>query len=124
MTCQVWDYSLRADSVLAEAAVYGTPGRVAAGETCPAGAHGDLAMSNPLEDCTNTFSMTCPLVYLLNAVEILDDYVGNDDGFCSSSERCIYLPHMSAWPGDGTLVGPCTFEDGTVTGVELYGYDR
>jgi hypothetical protein len=66
-------------------------------------------------------------MYLLDAVEIVDPSspgyaaAGNHDGLCESGESCIYTPNFGVYQGEGTL-GTCTFEDGPVTGVTMYGY--
>ena len=125
-TCRVWDFALRATDTVLRNAVNATPQPFVAGAICPAGAHGDVELSLPTEQCLPTYNAPCPRSYHRNALEILDDHVGNEDGYCESAERCIYLPHMSAYAGRGELIGPCVFEDGTdagsVTGVTMYGY--
>lgn len=45
---------------------------------------------------------TCQTVFLLNAVELLDDSVGNDNGLCESNENCLHTPNIGAYQGHGT----------------------
>jgi hypothetical protein len=59
--------------------------------------------------------------YLKNAVELLLDTVGDDDGLCESGEGCLYTPNFGAYQGHGAL-GTCTFTNGTITGMTMYGY--
>lgn len=128
-TCRQWDFALAmSDAVLRDAADLGVPSpeQIVPGAICPAAAHGDVELSNVTEQCVPDFPAPCPRTYLLNALEILDDHVGNDDGYCESFERCMYLPHMSNHAGRGAIVGPCVFQDGTdatsVSGVQMFGY--
>jgi hypothetical protein len=72
---------------------------------------------------------TPPNTFLINAVEIVDDGIGDDDGLCESTERCIYSPHpLGAYQGEGQLSArPCVFQNapsGGVSNVILYGYER
>ncbi len=45
-----------------------------------------------------------PAPYLENAVEIVSDNVGNDNGLCENFEVCLYTPNLGAYQGDGELV--------------------
>lgn len=86
-----------------------------AGATCPNAVHGNR---------TVTDQMTTPNTFLINAFEIIDDSIGDDDGFCESNEACIYSPNYGAYQGEGdySAAGTCTFQNGTVTGVQMYAY--
>ena len=70
--------------------------------------------------------MSPPHTYLLNAIELVLDPVrnpnGNNNGLCETGEGCLYMPNFGAYQGEGSLVGPCTFQNGLVHGVSLYGY--
>jgi hypothetical protein len=76
----------------------------------------DDGVCEPTEDCKNT--------YLINAVEVIGDFVGDDDGLCESNEACIYSPNYGFYQGEGDYRAnsPCVFQNGTVTGVIMYGY--
>jgi hypothetical protein len=53
----------------------------------------------------------------------MGDGDGDDDTLCESGEDCIYNPNIGAYQGHGSLVGPCTFQDGTITNVGMFGYE-
>jgi hypothetical protein len=59
-------------------------------------------------------------VYMKNAIEIDGD--GDGDGLCESNETCIYTPNFGAYQGHGSF-GQCTFTDGTISGVKMFGYE-
>ena len=81
---------------------------------CPAEVHGNV---------TATDQATTPHTYLLNAMEILGDEIGNDNGLCESNEACIYAPNIGAYQGEGDYTTKsCVFQNGTVTGVQMYAY--
>lgn len=62
------------------------------------------------------------ITYLKNAVEILGDGVGNDNGLCEAGERCLYTPNFGAYQGHGTL-GSCTFSaNGGLSNIQMLGY--
>ena len=61
-------------------------------------------------------------VFLVNALERVADGRGDDDGLCESAEACIYSPHFGAYQGEGTLLGPCVFANGTVSDVEMWAH--
>ncbi len=62
--------------------------------------------------------------YLLNAAEILDDQVGNDDGFCQSNESCVYSPNFGFYQGHGDYRSrECIFNSmAGLTGIRIFGY--
>ena len=82
---------------------------------------------------------TCITNPLQHAVELLDDGIGNDNGFCESNEHCLYTPNIHAYQGHSTntfgdlvpasQVTPTTntCQDigtgGTVQNVKLWKYD-
>ncbi len=83
-------------------------------DPCPAEVHGNN---------TATDQATTPHTYLLNAMEIIGDEIGNDNGLCESNEACIYAPNIGAYQGEGDYTTKtCAFQNGTVTGVQLYAY--
>ena len=74
------------------------------------------------------------VTFLRNAIEILNDGVGDDDGFCESNERCLFTPNMGAYQGHGNLIPAqtsspttltCTNDPagGTLTGITLFKYE-
>ena len=50
----------------------------------------------------NYASNGCTLTALQHAVELLDDGIGNDNGFCESNEHCLYTPNIHAYQGHST----------------------
>ncbi|MBF0207456.1 MAG: right-handed parallel beta-helix repeat-containing protein [Oligoflexia bacterium] len=63
---------------------------------------------------------TCNNQYLLNAYEIMDDGIGDDDALCESNEACVYTPNIGHYQGSGNIAGQCTFNGGVITGVTMY----
>jgi hypothetical protein len=91
-TCRIWDWSLRTGNTVARnqnAAPTGNDVATAGGQT-----------------------------FLVAALELLGDGVGDDDTLCESAERCLFMPNVGAYQGHGDLEA-VTFRDGTVSGVTL-----
>jgi len=68
-----------------------------------------------------------PNKFLINALEQMGDGVGDDDGLCEASERCIYAPAFGAYQGSGGLTTACTTGIGTVgdvTNVTLQAFEN
>lgn len=114
--CRLWDVRMNAqDNILRNTTHDGenqnTP--FAPNVTCPEAVNGNRSISDYR---SNT--------YLINAIEIMDDDIGDDDGLCESGESCIYSPNYGAYQGEGDYLsqGTCTFVDGTITGVQMYAY--
>ncbi len=83
-----------------------------AGANCPTAVGGNVATT---DQDSNT--------YLLNAIEVLFDFDGDDDGLCESNETCLYAPNFGAYQGEGQ-VSSCNFQNGTVIDVNMFGYDQ
>jgi len=69
--------------------------------------------------CINTF--------LIDAIEIANDAIGNDNGLCESGETCLYTPNIGAYQGHGNLISAGAFTDSTIggiTGVTLLKYSN
>ncbi|MBU2511258.1 right-handed parallel beta-helix repeat-containing protein [bacterium] len=47
-----------------------------------------------------------------NAVEILDDDIGNDNGLCEFGETCLYTPNIGKYQGHGNLIDAGTILSG------------
>lgn len=86
-----------------------------AGATCPAAVHGNQSLT----DQSDT-----PRTFLVNALEIIQDGLGNDNGLCESGEECIYSPNFGAYQGHGDYkaAGTCLFQNGTISNVKMYAY--
>jgi hypothetical protein len=119
--CRIWDYRLKADN--ANIAFNNTdlvtsknPAFIA-GATCPSVLNG-----NKVTTYTNSTPTT--FTFLTHAQEVLLDGIGNDNGLCESNESCIYTPNFGAYQGEGDYYsnGTCLFQDGTVSGVNVYAY--
>jgi hypothetical protein len=113
--CRIWDWHLGPDANtwLRVRDTTGKPSSasVEQGKPCPAAASGDVTLT---DKSGNTF--------LLHALELMADGLGDDDGLCESNEACVYRPH----PGDdghGARPGSarCGFSDGAVMGVRMFG---
>jgi hypothetical protein len=112
--CQIFDYRLRStDTVLRE-----VNGAFTNGAACPASVHGDAVITDNHSLGSNKF--------LVNAQEVIDDAIGDNDGLCESSEACIYSPNLGIYQGEGDYkTRSCSFVDstsGNVTGVTMYAY--
>lgn len=65
----------------------------------------------------------CVQTFLKDAVEVMGDWVGNDNGLCESHETCIHSPNIGAYQGHGELVEVGTLGDtGTIVDVRLLGW--
>lgn len=118
LTCQIWDISLRSnDSHVLNKSDDGQTSNdpFIPSLTCPAPVDG----SNTLTD-----KQTSPNTFLVNAQEIMNDSLGDDDGLCESNEACIYSPNFGAYQGHGDYkqAGTCLFVNGTVQNVLMYAY--
>ncbi len=80
-------------------------------DSCPAEVNG----FNTLTDASGS------IVHLANAVEILGDWIGNENGLCESNEACMYTPHFGVYQGQMGPPQKCNFVDGTVSGVKMFG---
>ncbi len=120
-TGRIWDFRLRStDSAFLNRSGDGSTlnQSFVAGGACPSAVDGNLVAVD---------QHTSPRTYLLNAAEITDPLevgygaTGNRNGLCESNESCLYTPNFGAYQGEGSL-GTCTFADGTVSGVTMWGY--
>ncbi len=139
-TCRIWDFSLSAaDDLIREvltvpggddtlthvwsaadasecALIAGASWR---GEVCSHPGYGEQGTCEAsggdwlLDKCASTF--------LRNAVEILDDRAGNQNGLCESDERCLFTPNLGSYQGHGELVPVASIgEDTTLKRIELF----
>lgn len=122
-SCRTWDWSLKAsDTILrnstkVSASTSAANGAFVSGSTCPSEVDSNLGANvatGPSGD------------FLINAVEMLGDNLGNDNGLCESGEACIYTPNFGAYQGghhDGTdTPGLCTLIAGPINNVQMFGY--
>tara|TARA_B110001454_G_C12723234_1_gene436037 strand:+ start:15184 stop:17580 length:2397 start_codon:yes stop_codon:yes gene_type:complete len=85
------------------------------GATCPAAVHGNKTIAD---------FQPSPRIFLVNALEIYGDGIGNDNTLCESNEECIYSPNFGVYQGEGDYKsnGTCTFQNGNVSNVTIYSY--
>lgn len=106
-TCQLWDLSLKKTDVTARNI-----------NSCPDG-------NSVISYNSNTV--------LKNAVEILNDGIGDEDGLCESNETCLYIPNSGAYQGHGNLISASStspgttncsdISSGTVSNIKLMKYE-
>ena len=84
-TLRIWDWSL--DEADPELALLGALSEPSASDTL-----------------THTWSDASTTQLLKNAVEIMEDGVGNDNGLCEAAEDCIFTPNIGSYQGHGSLV--------------------
>jgi uncharacterized delta-60 repeat protein len=118
--CRIWDWRLKdTDTSILNKSNDGltTNAPFVVGAACPAAVHGNYTLTD---------QMSTPNTYLVNAQELVYDPYrnpnGNNDGLCENGEGCVYSPNFGAYQGEGSLIGPCTFQNGTVTGVSMYAW--
>ncbi len=111
-TCMVFDWSLQSGASELEDFYPNFED----GEDCPAQLDG-----NEYINISTGYSS-----YLKNAIEIMGDGIGNEDGLCNSNEHCIYNKNLGYYQGEGELGKSCKFKDGTltnsITNVIIYSY--
>lgn len=117
-TCRIWDLRLSAsDTVFRNRTGNGTSANNAfvAGAACPTEVTGNKTLTDQRIPAN---------VFLVNAMEILNDDFGDDDGLCESFESCLYAPNFGAYQGEGDYLaaGTCLFQNGTVKNVKMYAY--
>ncbi len=105
-TCRIWDWSMTA----ADTGDHGSP-LVLDVLTAPGAA----------DTLTHTWSNSTSATFLRNAVEIMDDGIGNDNSLCEAGEACIFTRNIGSYQGHGDLVfhGTVTLAAGNVS---LYRY--
>lgn len=110
-TCRIVDVSLKNSDTVALGAL-GTS--LTPSAACPAAIAGSVYVADN-NSITGSF--------LRLAKEVMGDASGNDNGLCESNETCTYAPDLGIYQGHGDFTSSsCTFTDGTVSGVVMYGY--
>jgi hypothetical protein len=117
-TCRIWDMSLKnsASNPILNRSLDANSDNTAfsSGSNCPGAVSGTVTMVD---------LFPTPNTYLVNAMEIVGDGLGDEDGLCESSESCIYAPNYGAYQGSGDYSGnTCTFVNGTVANVNMSAY--
>ncbi len=108
-SCSQWDWRLPSNSPLK-----GVLSDMTNGAACPL----------PLADTEYFIYQSSPTSkFFKNALEILDDGVGNDDGLCESGEHCYYTRNIGAFQGEGLLSKECSQTGYTnIPNVTMHGY--
>lgn len=66
---------------------------------------------------------TCTTTFMLDAVEVAFDHVGNDNALCESGETCVFAPNIGAYQGHGALSEVALIgTGGTLENIRLLGY--
>lgn len=117
-TCRIWDFSLDGGDTYLLDSVFN--GQNSTGTTftdsaaCPSAASGNETLTD---------KASTPSTFLVNAIEVIGDSLGDEDGLCESNEACIYAPNFGAYQGSGDFTSEsCTFSDGAVSAVTMYHY--
>lgn len=108
--CALWDWRLKSTAT----DILNYNGTLTANAACPSSVSGSQTITDGNSVSPNT--------YLVNAIEIFQDDIGDDDGLCETGESCIFAPHFGAYMGEGSYSQTCTFTNGTVSNVRMYGY--
>lgn len=119
-TCRIWDLRLQSsDSNFLNTSNTGVSinDQFVAGLTCPNAIDGNKILTD---------SQTIPNTFLMHAMEIIFDDIGDDDGLCESNEACIYTPNYGSYQGEGDYKknGECLFNDGIVSNIKMYTYPQ
>jgi hypothetical protein len=100
-TCRIWDWRIKtSDTVIFNKGVSGTSVNdsfPSSNSLCPASYDGSSTTT-----ITTQLSGT-PITFMKNALEIMDDGIGNDNGLCESIEDCFFAPHIGAYQGEDAL---------------------
>lgn len=116
--CRIWDWRISSsDTMIRNKSGDGLTANepFIANSTCPSAVNGNYTLTD---------LATPPHTFLVNALEIMGDEIGNENGLCESNEACTYSPNFGAYQGEGDYLsnGTCLFVDGTISGVKMYAY--
>lgn len=124
-SCQIWDFGLSSSDSTQARAIIPVPTSTSVANhlwyvdtTSTATASADCAK---IPGATWNGS-TCSSNYLMDAVEVIGDGIGNDNGLCESGETCIVMPNLGAYQGHGSLASAGSITTGSVTNVMLEKY--
>ncbi len=93
--------------------------------------HGTITEDTPCPPSVNgnktiTSLFILEIIFLEHAIEIMDDHIGNENGFCESFESCYFTPNIGFDQNENGAKHSCIFTDGTgsngVTNVKMYGF--
>jgi hypothetical protein len=112
--CSIWDWRLAPDDrILRNRSGAGTVENppFVPGEPCP----------SPLDE-TMVLQDTSGRRFLINAMEVVGDGLGNENGLCEMDEACIYMPHLGPYLGSGDYSSQTCEMGGEFAGVTMYAY--
>ncbi|MBU2513206.1 right-handed parallel beta-helix repeat-containing protein [bacterium] len=126
-TCQIWDWSVAsADTVILDVLSLKSTGDAANTIThkwylaTPPTGQNDCTGAFIGSEYTGTTNTGCQSTFLRNAVEIIGDKIGNENGLCESDETCLHTPNIGSYQGHGNLISAGGFTNGnTLTGITL-----
>lgn len=70
----------------------------------------------------NSSFNVCETHYLVRAIEIANDRVGNDNSLCEANEACLERANYGSYQGEGPLVFVTEVDGGPIPGVQLFRY--
>jgi hypothetical protein len=100
--CQIIDLSLKSGS-----SIFRNVNSCPNGNSVITGGYYETAQGGSNTNCANnmmrgfftTSADSCDYTSLRNAVELLNDGVGNDNGHCESNETCLFTPNIHSYQG-------------------------
>jgi len=113
--CRIWDWSMQAADTQVRGVLALPTGNDVAVHTWSAATSADCAAVTGAA----WNGATCTTTFLKNAVEVLGDGIGNENGLCESAESCLYTPNIGSYQGHGSLASAGAFTNGTLTGISL-----
>ena len=74
---------------------------------------------------THTWSDLTNTTFLMHAVEIHGDSIGDDNNLCETDETCLFTPNMGSYQGHGALINatPAFIDGAVLTGITLKRYE-
>jgi len=114
ITCSIWDWRLSVtDTTLRDRSGVGTTANqpFEANAPCP----------SPVSE-TMFLDDTSGRRFLINAMEIVGDGFGNENGLCETDEACIYMPNIGPYQGGGDYTTQTCEMSGAFASVTMYAY--
>lgn len=117
-SCAIWDLRASAGGPLYNRSL---DGQSANGDLNLDGAH-----CNSLAIDGSATSSAAGKTFLRNAIEIIEDAVGDDNGLCEANEDCLWAPNIGSYQGYSTpTAGYCNLGDGAgseLDGIRIFKY--
>ncbi|MDH5727622.1 MAG: right-handed parallel beta-helix repeat-containing protein [Gammaproteobacteria bacterium] len=128
--CRIWDWRLSANDTgdagsAAILAVLTQPNANSTYEHAWQGTAADqAACTSAFPDSIFVATNDCRTTALRNAVEIIGDNDGNDNGLCESEETCLFTPNIAGYQGHGTTDAATTVTGGVLSNISLVTYSN